>query len=335
MGGPSSAGLPRGAVIGLGMIGRHHARLLQRGDIAAFAGAVDPGGDRYGAVLPPHGVFASVDELLGAGAPDFAIVAVPTALHLPVARQLAEAGVHVLIEKPVAATAVEAQELIAIVEAAGVRAAVGHVERFNPALLGARERIDEVGEVFLIATERIGPFPDRVRDIGVVLDLASHDIDVVRWLGGSPVAQIAAQTAVKMERGHEDLALMTGRLQSGTTFNCVVDRVSPTKRRRTRILGERGMLEADTLTGDLVLFRNASTHPSDPVAQALRGVSEGDAIRFALDRPEPLAVELQTFCAYVAGDDEAGVVSLQEGLETVLVAEAALRSADSGATVAL
>lgn len=315
------------------MIGRHHARLLQTGGFAQFAGAVDPGGDQYGAVLDPTLVHPSVDALLAAGAPDFAVVAVPTAQHAEVAAQLARAGVHVLVEKPLAGTVAEAEGLLAAIEEAGVRGAVGHVERYNPALLGVREHIGEIGQVFLIATERVGPFPDRIRDVGVVMDLATHDLDLVRWLGNADIVQVAAQKAIKMGREHEDLVLITGRLDNGTTFNCVVDRVTPTKRRRTRILGERGMLEADTLTGDLVLYKNGSIQAADPFAQALRGVSEGDSIRFALERPEPLRTELETFVRYVGGDDDAGVVTLAEGLHTVRVAEAALRSAQDGATV--
>lgn len=315
------------------MIGRHHARLLQTGGFARFAGAVDPGGDQYGAVLDPALVHPSVDALLAAGTPDFAVVAVPTAQHAAVATQLARAGVHVLVEKPLAGTVAEAEGLLAAIEEAGVRGAVGHVERYNPALLGVREHIGEIGQVFLIATERVGPFPDRIRDVGVVMDLATHDLDLVRWLGNADIVQVAAQKAIKMGREHEDLVLITGRLDNGTTFNCVVDRVTPTKRRRTRILGERGMLEADTLTGDLVLYKNGSIQAADPFAQALRGVSEGDSIRFALERPEPLRTELETFVRYVGGDDDAGVVTLAEGLHTVRVAEAALRSAQDGATV--
>lgn len=330
---PSTTG-PRGAVIGLGMIGRHHARLLQTGGFARFAGAVDPAGDQYGAVLDPDKVFPSVEALLAAVTPDFAVIAVPTAQHAAATAELAGAGVHVLVEKPLAGTVQEAEETIAAIREAGVRGAVGHVERYNPALLGVREHLHEIGQVFLISTERVGPFPDRIRDVGVVMDLATHDLDLVRWLGGEPVAQVAAQTAVRMGREpHEDLVLITGRLRNDTTFNCVVDRVTPTKRRRTRILGERGMLEADTLTGDLVLYKNASATVADPFAQALRGVSEGDAIRFALPRPEPLRTELETFVTYIQGDDDAGVVTLEEGLHTVQVAAAALRSAQTGETV--
>ena len=325
----------RGAVLGLGMIGRHHARILQSGGGATFAGAVDPGGDRFGAVHDPARLFGSVEELLDQARPDFAIVAVPTEEHLPTVEQLAAAGVHVLVEKPLAATSDEAREIIAAVERAGIRGAVGHVERYNPALLAARARKADLGEVFLIATERTGPFPSRVKDVGVVKDLATHDLDLVRWLGESPVEAVAAQTSHRMGRDHEDLVLATGRLASGVTFNCQVDWLTPTKTRRTRILGERGMLVADTLTADLTLFENADQPIEWAATQQLRGVSEGNATRFALDRREPLLVEHEAFRAYVAGDDAAPIVPLEAGLETVVTAEAVLASARSGETVKL
>jgi UDP-N-acetylglucosamine 3-dehydrogenase len=325
----------RGAVLGLGMIGRHHARLLQTSDLVTFAGAVDPDGDRYGAVQDRSLIYPDVDALLAAGAPDLAIVAVPTEEHLGAVRVLAGAGVHVLVEKPLAATGDEARELIDICERTGVRAAVGHVERYNPALLELRRRVGDgqLGEVFLIATERVGPFPDRVRDVGVIKDLATHDLDLVRWLGGAPVERLAAQTQHRMGREHEDLVLVTGRLASDVAFNCVVDWLSPTKVRRTRILGERGMLVADTLTADLTFYENGLISSEWSETQSLRGVSEGDMTRYALSRREPLLVELETFCAYVAGDDDAAVVPLEAGFETVQCAEAVLDSARSGETV--
>ena len=332
----ATSSLLRGAVVGLGMIGRHHARILQSHPQIQFAGAVDPAGDRFNIVHDPALVLASLDELLAAR-PDFAIVAVPTEEHLPVVRTLTAAGINLLVEKPLAATSEEARELIAAVRDAGVHAAVGHVERFNPALLELRRRTQEgqLGEVFLIATERVGPFPDRVRDVGVVKDLATHDLDLVRWLGGAAVEQLAAQTQHRMDRAHEDLVLVTGRLASGSTFNCVVDWLSPTKVRRTRILGERGMLVADTLTADLTFFANGEVASEWTAASQMKGVSEGDMTRYALPRREPLVVELESFCALLRGEPGAPVVTLEEGLETVALAEAVLESAASGETVRL
>ena len=327
----------RGAVLGLGMIGRHHARLLQTSPAFAFAGAADPGGDRFDAVRDDADVHASLDALLERGRPDFVVVAVPTEEHLPAARACAAAGVAVLVEKPLAATAAEARELIAACEAAGVRGAVGHVERYNPALLELRRRVQDgqLGEVFRIATERVGPFPDRVRDVGVVKDLATHDLDLVRWIGGAPIARLAAETANRTGRPHEDLVLVTGRLTSGVAFNSVVDWLTPTKTRHTQVLGDEGMLVADTLTSDLTFYANGRTVSDWATSQALRGVTEGDATRYALTRREPILAELEAFAAYVSGVADGGVVTLAEGLETVLAAEAALDSAARGETVAV
>jgi UDP-N-acetylglucosamine 3-dehydrogenase len=319
------------------MIGRHHARLLQASPRVAFAGAVDPGGDRFGAVHDHGRLFGDLDALLRAGVPDFAIVAVPTEDHVATVCRLAGEGIHVLVEKPLAATAAEGRVLIDACRAAGIHAAVGHVERFNPALLTLRAKTQagELGQVFLVATERIGPFPDRVRDVGVIKDLATHDLDLVRWLGGAPVERVSAETQHRMGRGHEDLVLATGRLENAISFNCVVDWLSPTKVRQTRVLGERGMLVADTLTADLTFYRNGKVASDWENTQSLRGVSEGDSTRYALARREPLLVELETFCDLLEGDDEAAVVTLSEGLDTVLVAEAALASAQAGETVML
>jgi len=175
-----------------------------------------------------------------------------------------------------------------------------------------------------------------VRDIGVVKDLATHDLDLVRWLGDAPIERVAAQTQHRMGREHEDLVLVTGRVANGRAFNSVVDWLTPTKVRRTRVLGERGMLVADTLTADLYFYANAHVPTAGWTAdQARRGVAEGDMTRYALERREPLAVELEEFCAVLAGADATKVVSLAEGLETVAVAEAVLASAASGETVAL
>jgi UDP-N-acetylglucosamine 3-dehydrogenase len=327
----------RGAVLGLGMIGRHHARLLQASPRVDFAGAADPGGDRFGAVGDPRLVYASLDALLAAGPVDFAIVAVPTEEHLPAVRKLAAAGIHVLVEKPLAATGAEGRELIALVQAAGVHGAVGHVERFNPALLELRRRLTggQLGRPFVIATERLGPFPDRVRDVGVVKDLATHDLDLVRWLGGSPVARVAAETQHRMGREHEDLVLVTGALREGVAFTCAVDWLTPAKVRRTRVLGERGMLVADTLTADLTFFANGELRSEWAASEQARGVSEGDMTRYALARREPLLAELEAFCDLLGGMPDAPVVTLAEGLETVRCAEAVLASAAAGQTVEL
>jgi predicted dehydrogenase len=136
-----------------------------------------------------------------------------------------------------------------------------------------------------------------------------------------------------MGRAHEDVVVATGRLESGLVFSCQVDWLTPTKRRQTRILGELGMLVADTLTADLTFYENGSVSSEWARTQALRGVSEGDSTRYALSRREPILVELEAFCDLLEGDPDSPVVSLADGLDTVICAEAVLASAASGETV--
>ena len=247
-------------------------------------------------------LFESVEALVAAGRLDFAIVSVPTELHVRVVGELAGAGASVLVEKPLAATADDAREIVRLCEAAGVIGAVGHVERFNPALQGLRRRLlsGQVGRLFSVCTERTGPSPGRVQDVGVVKDLASHDIDLVSWLSDSQIATVSAQVQHLTGRPHEDLVLACGALESGAAFTLSVDWVSPRKVRRARVLGERGMLEADTLTADLYFYENAEVGIVWSAAQQFRGVREGNVTRYALERREPLAVEHDAFLDLLA-----------------------------------
>lgn len=327
----------RGAVIGLGMMGRHHARLLQSSEAVDFAGAVDPGGDRYRAVHDDNLVFDSIGALLATGGLDFGVVSVPTELHVAAVAELCDAGAAVLVEKPLAATVEQAREIVRLCADANVRGVVGHVERFNPALLELRRRLldGQVGRLFSVSTERLGPFPARVQDVGVVKDLASHDIDLVSWLSDSRIATVSAQVQHLTGREHEDLVLACGALESGASFSVSVDWVSPRKVRRTRVLGERGMLEADTLTADLYFYENAEVGIVWSAAQQFRGVSEGNVTRYALQRREPLAVEHEAFIHLIEGRPGAEMVSLEEGVEIVAAAEAVLRSARDSDTVRL
>jgi predicted dehydrogenase len=323
-------------VIGLGMIGRHHARLLQTAERVEFAGAVDRDGDRYRSVHDRKLVFDSIPRLLDRGPLDFAVVAVPTDSHLAVARALTPAGASVLVEKPLAATVGAAEEIVELCESDAVHGAVGHVERFNAALQDMRRRLvqGQLGRLFAISAIRSGPLAERVRDIGVVKDLATHDIDVLMWLADSRIARLAAQAQYISGHEHEDLVLVNGSLESGTAFSLVVDRVSPTKVRRTRVLGERGMLEADTLTGDLFFYENAEVDISWSTTQQFRGVSEGNVTRYALRRDEPLRLELETFLDLIEGDPAADIVTLERGVEIVQVAETVIESARTGQTLA-
>lgn len=332
-GGTGSPSL-RAGLIGLGVMGRHHRRILS--DLAGvdFVGVADPVGDPRGEV-PADALFASIDELLSAGV-DYCVVAVPTAMHHDVGVHLAEAGVHALIEKPLAMNADEAVQLANAFSARGLIGAVGHVERYNPALQSARARIEhgDLGAVFQVATRRQGPFPGRIADVGVVKDLATHDIDLTSWVVQLPYLRVSAASAHRSGREHEDLIAVTGLLASGVVANHLVNWVSPFKERVTVISGESGAFVADTLTADLTFYANGSITSDWEDLARFRGVREGDVIRFAIPKPEPLRVEHEAFRDAVLGRD-ADIVTMEQGLAVTRIADAILSSAASGEAVTL
>lgn len=322
----------RAGLIGLGMMGRHHARVLRSLPGVRLAAVADPNGDVHG-VAGDLEVGASVQHLIDAGV-DYAVVAVPTGYHEEVGVALAEAGIHAMLEKPLAPTSESASRLVKAFSDGGVIGAVGHIERYNPALRSLRARLEQgdLGEVFQVSTRRQGPFPTRIADVGVVMDLASHDIDLTAWVAQARYESVAAQVAKKSGREHEDLVAVVGVLERGIVVGHLVNWLSPLKERATVVTGERGAFIADTLTADLTFYINGTRETTWESLAGFRGVTEGDVVRFALGKREPLLMEHEAFRDAVLGRSQ-DIVSLQEGLETVRVAEAVLESAATGATV--
>jgi len=200
---------------------------------------------------------------------------------------------------------------------------VGHVERFNPAIQAMRQKISEglLGEVFQVATRRQGPFPARISDVGVIKDLATHDIDLTIWVMQRRYESVSARTAFRSGRKHEDMLVAIGQLEGGVIVSHLVNWLSPFKERNTTVIGEHGALVADTLTSDLTFFENGTQANSWEGVSTFRGVSEGNVLRFALTKIEPLLAEHLVFQDAVRREDASNIVTLQQGLQTVQVAD--------------
>lgn len=323
----------RAGVVGVGMMGRNHVRVLGNLEGVELVGVVDSDHQQSPESFGGVRIFEDLDELLEQS-PDLCVVAVPTEDHLQIGLQLAEAGVHTLIEKPLAERLTEARRLADAFERARLVGAVGHVERYNPALQSLRGRLEagELGHPFQIATRRQGPFPNRVRDVGVVKDLATHDVDLAAWVAGYDFDTVAARCAHKSGREHEDLMAATGVLHDGTITNHLVNWLTPFKERVTLVTGERGCFMADTLTADLTFFANGEQATQWDQLSTFRGVTEGDVTRYAIPKPEPLASELEAFRDAVLGRPSS-VVTMREGMRAVAVAEAILESTAKGTAV--
>lgn len=321
----------RVGLLGLGMMGRNHARVIRETDGLTLTAVADAAGDPHGvaAGLP---VLRGVEELIEAGI-DMAVCALPTAMHEEVGLALAEAGIHTLIEKPLAHGVEAGTKLVEAFAGNGVVGAVGHIERYNTALQSMRDRMaaGELDEIYQIATRRQGPFPARIADVGVVKDLGTHDIDLTAWLARSDYTTISAEITTRSGRAHEDMVAATGRLSNGIITNHLVNWLSPMKERVTVVTGEKGAFVADTLTADLTFYRNGVVATEWESMANFRGVTEGDATRFALHKREPLRVEHEKFRDAVLGVSNE-IVTMQEGLNTVRIAEQVLVSSTAGVT---
>jgi predicted dehydrogenase len=275
-------------------------------------------------------------EELQAGSVDLAVVATPTSTHESTVLRLLDLGVHVLVEKPIADTAAAGRRMAQRAEEKNLVGAVGHIERFNPAIQELKKRLSagDIGEVYQIATRRQGSFPARIGDVGVAKDLATHDIDLTAWVADSAYEFVFAQAAHKSGRQHEDMISVTGRLRSGVVVNHLVNWLSPMKERVVIVTGDKGSFVADTLTGDLTLHENGAFAVEWDSFATFRGVTEGNVTRFAYPKKEPLKAELEAFRDAVSGDF-VNVVTFSEGVEVVRVAEAVLESSATDAPVSL
>jgi predicted dehydrogenase len=315
----------RTAIIGLGMMGANHARVLSNLDGVELVAVADPQGDAQ-KVLPQIKVLNSVDEVIKLGV-DYCVISAPTAFHEEIATQLIAHKIHFLVEKPIADTYTSAVKIRDAAKSANVIGAVGHIERFNSALQEARKRVlaGELGTIYQVATRRQGPFPSRISDVGVVKDLATHDIDLTSWITGKKYLQVSANAAFRSGREHEDLISVSGILEDSIVVSHLVNWLSPLKERKIIITGEKGTFVADTLRADLTFYENGKIEISQSELAHFRGVTQGDVHILAFKKPEPLIVEHQNFRDAVLGKPS-NIVSLEEGTTTVKIADAIIES---------
>jgi UDP-N-acetylglucosamine 3-dehydrogenase len=320
----------RVGLIGLGAMGRNHLRVLaglERVQLVAVCEQDAALRDVVAREHPVHG-YATWDEMFDREKLDAVVVAVPTGLHLEAGMAALRRGLHVLIEKPVAASLEEGRRLVAEARRANRVLAVGHIERFNPAVreLHRRVRAGEIGRLFQLQARRLGPFPARIRDVGVVIDLATHDLDVMDHVVGSQVQRLYAETEQRIHTDHEDILNALLKFDSGVLGVLQVNWLTPTKIREVTVLGERGMLACNYLTQELTLFRNAEVPVGVGSRRQPRTVKEGEAVAIPITRAEPLSIELESFFEAVRGEREVEVDG-EAGLRALHLALALVASA--------
>lgn len=321
----------KAAVIGVGAMGRNHARVYTEIPQTQLVGVADIAEENVSYTAAKHSVPAYTDfyQLLEREKPDVVSIAVPTSLHQEVAEAAMEAGAHVLIEKPIAASVEAGQALITRARVLERQLMIGHIVRFNPAIQALKQHLDagELGRIFQIVCRRTGPFPARIRDVGVVIDLAPHDLDIMRFVSGDEPVRVYAETERQINTEHEDSLAAILRFQRGFIGMLEINWLTPTKVREVVVLGERGMFRVDDLTQDLYFYDNAETNGEMwNTLQLLKGVSEGRMVRHNLRRYEPLRAELEAFATAVR-EGQPVPVSGEDGLAALRLALMLVQSA--------
>jgi predicted dehydrogenase len=304
----SSTALLRIGVIGVGHLGKHHARLLKEVAGCAVEGIYDANTKAAETIAREHGLrtFGSPDELLAAV--DAVTIATPTVTHHEVGMAALERGVHTFIEKPLTPTIDEARDLLETSRRKGVELQVGHVERFNGAVLAVRDLINDPR---FIEVHRLSPFPDRSTDIGVILDVMIHDIDILLSLVRSRVAKIdAIGTSVVTNR--EDIANARITFESGCVANVTASRVSYQTMRKIRIFEPDRYISVDYHKQDAVMFRKK------PGVDRIQSVRDIERVTPKITKTEPLRLELEAFVAACRGAAPRAATG-EEGLNAIAV----------------
>ena len=307
-------------VIGVGHLGRLHARVYSEIEDCELVGVHDVDEEAARRVAEATGcrVFDSPDELLGAV--EAVSIAVPTSAHREVAGRAIERGVHILVEKPIAATVDEARELVEMARGADVVLAVGHIERMNPAV---RAALAVLTDPRFIEVHRLGVFVPRGTDVAVILDLMIHDIDLILSTVHSPVKRIDA-VGIPVLSPSIDIANARLSFENGCVANVTASRVSREKVRKVRFFQPDAYVTVDTLTPRAQIFRRRDV-PVETLRRIASGEIEGgleDIVEhedLALEDAEPLRVELESFLRAVRTGGRPDV-SGEDGLRALQVA---------------
>ncbi|HLD34203.1 MAG TPA: Gfo/Idh/MocA family oxidoreductase [Candidatus Nanoarchaeia archaeon] len=312
------------AVIGVGSMGQNHARVLFNIDSVHLAAVVDADKNQAERIAKKYNArwYTTYQELFEKEQLDAVTIAVPTKYHKTCTIAALERKIPVLLEKPIAATIEEAQEIIALARANNVPLMIGHIERFNPAVIELKKRLDsgELGEIYKIEVQRIGPFPERIADVGVTIDLSVHDIDIIHYVMNAPIERIYAETQQRLHISHEDSLIALITYQNGVLGVINVNYLSPTKTRQLSIFGKKGMFRVNYLTQELSFYENKSFALND-----WSSVSEGDVRMINIQKKEPLQLEIEHFVRHF--NDPSMLVSGEDGLHALQIAHSILQSA--------
>jgi UDP-N-acetylglucosamine 3-dehydrogenase len=314
----------RVGVIGVGSMGQNHARVYN--DLGELVGVVDRDMAIAKKVASRFGTkaFDKIDDLLRAGV-DCVTIATPTETHCPIAKKVISKGVHALIEKPLAMTSKDGMALVDIAKRHGVTLAVGHIERHNPVVKLAKEFLltKEFGDLISISSRRVSSFPERIRDVGVIHDMGTHDIDVSMYLVASEVERVYAVGGSTGMTKFEDHAGLLITFEDGINAFIEVNWLTPFKVRKIWLTCSKNFVEMDYMAQTMEI---SSSRFIDVDTGDLYHIPQEYAVRrVSLKKQEPLKNELQDFISAVE-KKKRPLVTGEDGVKVIRVAEAATKS---------
>jgi predicted dehydrogenase len=296
-------GATRVAVVGVGQMGVNHARVLRQLRGADLVGVLDHDPERASVVASQFGTVAlpTVDALVDAGV-EAVSVCVPSSLHAAVGCELFAAGIHCLIEKPLATTEADALALIAAAEAADRRLLVGHIERFNPAVIQLGEIVRGSADILATDARRMSAVSGRITDVDVVSDLMVHDIDIVLDLVGDEVADVTARGVLRSRASGDDYVSALLTFAGGALASFTASRITQNQIRELQVSTDERLMTVDYSAQELCMYRQGrigGVGESEP--EGSRYVLDVSTERVFVRRTEPLVAELMHFLEVVQG----------------------------------
>lgn len=318
----SAEGQIRVAVIGAGNMGKNHVRnyfLLPEAELVGVAD-VNPAAETLAKEYKTQ-FFTDYVEMLDRAKPEAVSIVVPTPFHFQVAKTVIERGIHCLLEKPIASTVEEADELIKLAKKEGVVLTVGHIERFNPVIRKLKQMVDEksIGEITSVVCKRVGGFPENEPKTDVIIDLAVHDIDIINYLLGThpkSVTSHGSRTHHTKEIDSAEILMDYGRASGFVQANWL----TPVKIRTIALTGSEGYLEGNYITQELEYNKhNMKKIQKEGFSNFVIQMGEPEKRVIKVDFEEPLAVEMKAFLSRIAGN-ASSIVDPKDAREALRIA---------------
>ncbi len=315
------------AVIGVGEMGRNHARIYNELDEVELGCVCDMDPGRASQVARRYKVphFSDMEEMISEVDLDLVSVAVPTSEHHDVASAVIENGLNLLIEKPIDLSIDKAREIVQLAKERDVKLMVGHIERFNPAILKLREMIGELGKPTIALATRAGPLPNRVRDVSAIVDLGVHDVDMLRYILESEVTRLYCECGRVIHQDQTDYAKILLRFGNQVLASVDINWLTPIKIRRLVLQGLEAMFEVDYIRQELRKYEIAYVEEFSDWSDILLGMTEGEMRKIPIRKEEPLKIELREFVRSVERDIDPPV-SGEDGIRAVEIATLAEKS---------